>query len=96
MKLIENIKLGDLRKNIAIVPQEAFLFTSSISENLRFGEPKASLGLIKESATKAGLIDDINNFLKNSKQLLGKEELHLAVDKGKGLRWVEHCLLILQ
>ena len=39
---IKNIKLEDLRKNIAIVPQEAFLFTYTISENLRFGKPKAS------------------------------------------------------
>ena len=39
---IKNIKLSDLRKNIAIVPQEAFLFTSTISENLKFGAPKAS------------------------------------------------------
>ena len=31
---VKLIKLGDLRKNIAIVPQEAFLFTSTISENL--------------------------------------------------------------
>ena len=50
---VKNIKLEDLRKNIAIVPQEAFLFTSSISENLRFGEPNASKGLVKKSATKA-------------------------------------------
>ena len=48
---VKNLKLSDLRKNISIVPQEAFLFTSTISENLRFGEPKASYELVKESAT---------------------------------------------
>ena len=46
---VKNIKLEDLRKNISIVPQEAFLFTSSILENLRFGEPKASKGLVKSA-----------------------------------------------
>ena len=70
---MKTIKLSNLRKNIAIVPQEAFLFTSTISENLSFGEPKASMGLVKESAKKAGLIDDINNFPQNLKQLLAKE-----------------------
>ena len=75
---MKNIKLGDLRKNIAIVPQEAFLFTSSISENLRFGEPKASLGLIKESATKAGLIDDINNFPQKFKTIVGERGITLS------------------
>ena len=73
---LKSIKLRDLRKNISIVPQEAFLFTSTISENLSFGEPKASKGLVKKSAQKAGLIDDINNFLKSLKQLLEKEVLH--------------------
>ena len=43
---VKTLKLSDLRKNISIVPQEAFLFTSSISDNLRFGEPKASKVLV--------------------------------------------------
>ncbi|MDA9704312.1 ABC transporter ATP-binding protein/permease [Prochlorococcus sp. AH-736-L19] len=75
---IKNIKLEDLRKNIAIVPQEAFLFTSTISENLRFGKPKASRGLIKESAVKAGLIDDINNFPQKFKTIVGERGITLS------------------
>jgi len=75
---IKNIKLGDLRKNIAIVPQEAFLFTSTISENIRFGEPKASQGLIKESAIRAGLIDDINNFPQRFKTIVGERGITLS------------------
>ena len=49
---VKNIKLKDLRKNISIVPQEAFLFTSSITENLRFGVPKASEKLVKKVLKK--------------------------------------------
>ena len=49
---VKTIKLADLRKNISIVPQEAFLFTSTISENLSFGEPKASKRLVEESARR--------------------------------------------
>jgi len=75
---IKNIKLGDLRKNIAIVPQEAFLFTSTISENLRFGEPKASSRLVKDSAKKAALIDDINNFPKKFKTIVGERGITLS------------------
>ena len=75
---IKTIKLEALRKNIAIVPQEAFLFTSTISENLRFGEPKASKGLVKESATKAGLIDDINNFPNKFKTIVGERGITLS------------------
>jgi ATP-binding cassette subfamily B protein len=75
---VKNIKLEDLRKNISIVPQEAFLFTSSISENLRFGEPKASKGLVKKSAKKAGLIEDINNFPQKFKTIVGERGITLS------------------
>ena len=75
---VKNIKLGDLRKNIAIVPQEAFLFTSTIRENLRFGEPKASNELVKKSAVKSGLIDDINNFPKKFKTIVGERGITLS------------------
>ncbi len=75
---IKKIKLRDLRKNIAIVPQEAFLFTSTITENLRFGEPKASKGLVAKSAKKAGLIEDINNFPQKFKTIVGERGITLS------------------
>ena len=75
---IKNIKLNELRKNIAIVPQEAFLFTSTISDNLKFGKPKASNILVKSSATKAGLIDDVNNFPKGFETLVGERGITLS------------------
>ena len=75
---VKNMKLGDLRKNISIVPQEAFLFTSTISENLRFGKPKASKTLIATSAEKAGLIDDINNFPQKFKTIVGERGITLS------------------
>jgi ATP-binding cassette subfamily B protein len=75
---LKTIKLEDLRKNIAIVPQEAFLFTSTISENISFGEPKASKVLVKESAKKAGLIDDINNFPQKFKTIVGERGITLS------------------
>ena len=75
---IKTIKLADLRKNIAIVPQEAFLFTSTISENLRFGEPQASKKLVQECATKAGMIDDINNFPQKFKTIVGERGITLS------------------
>ena len=75
---IKNIKLNDLRKNIAIVPQEAFLFTSTISNNLKFGEPKASRKTVQESAVNAGLINDINNFPKGFKTIVGERGITLS------------------
>tara|TARA_Y100001933_G_scaffold260418_1_gene312393 strand:- start:194 stop:1954 length:1761 start_codon:yes stop_codon:yes gene_type:complete len=75
---VKEIKLNDLRKNIAIVPQEAFLFTSTISENLKFGKPKATKEVVKSSARKAGLIDDVNNFPKGFETLVGERGITLS------------------
>ncbi len=75
---IKNIKLRDLRKYIAIVPQEAFLFTSTISENLKFGDPKASRNVVKKSAVNAGLIDDINSFPEGFKTIVGERGITLS------------------
>ncbi len=75
---IKNIKLRDLRKHIAIVPQEAFLFTSTISENLKFGDPKASRNAVKKSAVNAGLIDDINSFPEGFKTIVGERGITLS------------------
>ena len=75
---IKDIKLGDLRKNVAIVPQEAFLFTSTISDNLKFGEPKASKELIKKTASNAGLTEDINNFPQGYKTIVGERGITLS------------------
>ncbi len=74
----KNIKLRDLRKYIAIVPQEAFLFTSTISENLKFGDPKASRNVVKKSAVNAGLIDDINSFPEGFKTIVGERGITLS------------------
>ena len=68
----------DLRKNVAIVPQEAFLFTSTIAENIKFGNPKASKELVSKSATKAGLINDISNFPKGFKTIVGERGITLS------------------
>ena len=75
---IKNIKLNELRKHIAIVPQEAFLFTSTISDNLKFGEPKASKLTVKKSAINAGLIEDINSFPEGFKTIVGERGITLS------------------
>ena len=75
---IKKLKLKDLRKNIALVPQEAFLFTSTISENLRFGKPNASKRSVRDSASKAGLIEDINNFPLRFRTIVGERGITLS------------------
>ena len=75
---VRKFDLKYLRSNVAIVPQEAFLFTSTISENLKFGDPKASIKLVKTSAKKAGLSEDISNFPKGYNTLVGERGITLS------------------
>jgi len=75
---IKKIDLKNLRKNLAIVPQEAFLFTSTISENLKFGDPKASINSVEISARKAGLSEDISNFPKRYNTVVGERGITLS------------------
>ena len=75
---LKKIKLSDLRKNVSLVPQEAFLFTSTISENLSFGKPKAPKKLVQECASKSGLIEDINNFPQRFRTVVGERGITLS------------------
>jgi len=75
---LKKVNLEDVRKNIAIVPQEAFLFTSTISDNIKFGNPEAENNLVKNSAQKAGLIEDIYSFPKGFKTIVGERGITLS------------------
>jgi ABC-type sugar transport system ATPase subunit len=54
--------LEDLRRNIGFVPQETFLFSSTIAENIAFGRPDATAPEILEAATTAHIADEILEF----------------------------------
>jgi ATP-binding cassette subfamily B protein len=53
---IRDLKLGDLRRAMAIVPQEPVLFTASVAENIRYGRPDASDAEVKEAAAAASAL----------------------------------------
>tara|TARA_Y100001968_G_scaffold324496_1_gene363997 strand:- start:53390 stop:55141 length:1752 start_codon:yes stop_codon:yes gene_type:complete len=75
---IVKLKLDDLRKNIALVPQEGYLFTSSLEENLKYGQPLASHERVVDCATQAKLIDDIKGFPNGFKTLVGERGITLS------------------
>ena len=52
---IRNIRLADLRRNIAVVPQEPVLFKASIAENIAYGKPRATMDQIVAAAKVAEL-----------------------------------------
>ena len=56
---IKDIELASLRKNIAIVSQEVFIFRGSIAENIRYARPDATMAEIIEAAKAANAHDFI-------------------------------------
>ncbi|MGA3194657.1 MAG: ABC transporter ATP-binding protein [Terriglobales bacterium] len=59
---IRDYSLSTLRHNIGFVPQETFLFSDSIRENIAFGVPDATLDEIKSAAEAANIAQDIESF----------------------------------
>ena len=53
---IRDLRLADLRRAMAIVPQEPVLFTASVAENIRYGRPGASDAEVKEAAAAASAL----------------------------------------
>ncbi len=75
---IHLVNLKDLRDNIGVVPQDAFLFSDSIKNNIMFGDPKATDEAVIEAAQKANVHEDILGFSKQYDTILGERGITLS------------------
>jgi ATP-binding cassette, subfamily B, multidrug efflux pump len=75
---IETIPLQQLREWIGMVPQETFLFSESIAENIRFGRAEASAAEVAESAEQAGLTGDVAAFPQGLETMIGERGITLS------------------
>lgn len=75
---IKEYNLDCLRNAIAYVPQNPFLFSESIEDNIRFGKQNATLEEIKKVAHYADIAKNIERFSKRYKTLLGERGLTLS------------------
>ena len=75
---VTQLKLKDLRRNVALVPQEGYLFTETLTENIRYGNPKASIEKVEESAYEARMSDDIKGFPDGFQTLVGERGITLS------------------
>jgi ATP-binding cassette subfamily B protein len=70
--------LNQLREAIGYIPQNAFLFSESIEDNIRFGSLDASLDDIKEACKKAAVHNNIMSFKEGYQTLLGERGVTLS------------------
>ncbi|MFL2597481.1 MAG: ABC transporter ATP-binding protein [Flavobacteriaceae bacterium] len=70
--------LDQIRENIGYIPQNAFLFSESIEDNIRFGAQKIELKDIKEASKKAAVHQNIISFKDSYDTLLGERGVTLS------------------
>ncbi|MCH8558322.1 MAG: ABC transporter ATP-binding protein/permease [Balneolia bacterium] len=75
---IKQIPLGLLRKSIGFVPQDTFLFSDTIRENISFGVEEVTQEQIDEAAEQAQVLDNINEFDKKFDTVLGERGITLS------------------
>ncbi len=75
---VRQIRLSALRREIALVPQEPFLFSTTIRENIAFGRPTASEEEIIKAAKLAGIYDEILEFPHGLETIVGERGVSLS------------------
>ncbi len=75
---IEELNLQDLRESIGFVPQDAFLFSDSIRNNIRIGKESANEEEIRQAAESAYILHNIENFQNGFDTLVGERGVTLS------------------
>jgi ATP-binding cassette subfamily B protein len=77
-KEISTVNLYDLRNSIGIVPQDAFLFSDSIKNNIKFGKENATDEEVEAAAKSAVVHGNIIGFNKKYETILGERGITLS------------------
>ena len=75
---IYDYNISELRKNIAIVPQEVILFGGTIRENIEYGKPGSNDEDIKEAARQANALEFIQKFPEGFDTIVGDRGIKLS------------------
>ncbi|MBX5476140.1 MAG: ABC transporter ATP-binding protein [Clostridia bacterium] len=75
---VRDLKLADLRRHIGIVPQETFLFSASIAENIAYGRPGATREEIVAAAKAAQIHDFIMSLPQGYDTVVGERGVGLS------------------
>ena len=75
---ITALELEQLRQQVALVPQEGYLFTATLADNLRYGDPDADQSRVEQAAEQARLAADVRGFPDRYDTLVGERGITLS------------------
>jgi ATP-binding cassette subfamily B protein len=75
---VNRIQLASLRRNVAMVPQDPFLFSMTLAENVAYGFPEVDRGRIEEAAARAQLAKDVSDLPRGYDTLVGERGVMLS------------------
>ncbi|GAB4009453.1 ABC transporter transmembrane domain-containing protein [Spirosoma migulaei] len=75
---LTGFNITELRKNIAVVPQEVMLFGGTILENIQYGKPGATETEVREAARKANALQFIDSFPEGLQTIVGERGVKLS------------------
>ena len=75
---VKKFDINTLRNSISYVPQDSFLFSDTIIENIKFGNEKSSLEDIYKCASIVEIHEEIKNFNKGYETLIGERGITLS------------------
>jgi ATP-binding cassette subfamily B multidrug efflux pump len=77
-KSVQEIPLEVLRSNIGYVPQETFLFSDTLSENISYGTDNGTEDHVQEAAEISRIAHDVSDFPKGYATMLGERGITLS------------------
>jgi ATP-binding cassette subfamily B multidrug efflux pump len=75
---IRTVPLSILRTHIGYVPQETFLFSDSLSENIRYGTDNGTVDHVREAAEISQIAKDVLEFPKQFETMIGERGITLS------------------
>jgi len=75
---ITKMRLQDLRRAISSVPQDSFLFSAKIKDNIRYGNPLSEQPEVEYAAKQAKIHDEVLNFPQQYETLVGERGITLS------------------
>jgi ATP-binding cassette, subfamily B, multidrug efflux pump len=75
---ITQLQLSDLRGAIAYVPQDSFLFSTTLKNNIRYSDPEAEMPLVEQAARNAQIHGDVITFPQSYRTIVGERGITLS------------------